>query len=97
MNITIKRHNADHPAPDIIEPLLTDIRPALERGRAELDKGEPLQTVRISALYVPGLATGDLVEIRDLYQGGPYRGKITSVEHTAAGGQLTTDMEIVRI
>ena len=97
MNITVKRHTADRPAPDIIEPLLTDIRPALERGRAELDKGEPLQTVRITALYVAGLAPGALVEVRDYFQGGPYRGKVASVEHSISGGQLTTSLELVRL
>ena len=97
MNITVKRHMADHPAPDIVEPLLTHILPALERGRAELDSGEPLQTVRISALYVAGLKPGALVAIMDYWQGGPYRGKVTRVEHVAADGRLTTELELVRI
>jgi len=96
MNITVKRHAADRPAPDIVEPLLTDIRAALERGRAELDSGEPLQVVRITSLYVAGLAPGDLVEVRDMYQGGPWRGKVTSVSHTAAEGTLLTELELVR-
>ena len=97
MEITVKRHTADRPAPDIVDPLLTDIRAALSRGRAELDSGEPLQTVRITSLYAAGLKPGGLLEIRDYFQGGPYRGKVTSVEHSSQGGQLTTSLELVRL
>ncbi|MDH5637434.1 MAG: hypothetical protein OEZ04_02975 [Nitrospinota bacterium] len=97
MIITVQRHSADRPAPDIVEPLLNDIRAAIERGRAELDSGEPLQVVRITALYVAGAQPGDLVEVADMYQGGPYRGKVTSVAHTAADGKLLTELELVRV
>ena len=96
MNITVKRYNADHPAPDIVEPILTDINAALERGRNELDKGEDFQTVRITALYVAGIAPGALVEVKDYFQGAPYRGKVTSVEHSISAGRLLTDIEMVR-
>jgi len=94
--ITVQRHSADRPAPDIVEPLLTDIRAAMERGRAEMDSGEPLQVIRIMALYVAGIKPGNLVEVRDMYQGGPWRGKVTSVAHSAADGKLLTDLELVR-
>ncbi|MDH5757698.1 MAG: hypothetical protein OEZ55_13655 [Nitrospinota bacterium] len=97
MNITVKRHRADRPAPDIVEPLLTDIRAAIERGRAELDSGEELQVVRITSLYVAGIKPGDLVEVADMYQGGPYRGKVTSVAHAAADGKLLTELELARL
>ena len=96
MIITVKRHTATHPAPDIVEPLLTDIRPALDRGRAELDSGEPLQVVRLTALYV-SLVPGDLVEISDAYQGEPYRGKVVNVEHVAGENSLLTNLELLRL
>lgn len=97
MIITVKRNTADRPGQDITEPLLTNIPAMIERGRNELDKGEPLQVVRLTCIYIAGISTGDLVEVQDYSQGQPYRGKITSVEHVAANGELTTNLELVRL
>jgi hypothetical protein len=94
--ITVQRYDAKYPAPDIVEPLLTDIQAAIARGRKELDGGEPLQVVRLTCLYSP-VVPGDLVEIQDTYQGGYYRGKVTSVEHSASENSLKTNLELVRI
>ena len=96
MEITVKRHPGGVPAPDIVEPLLASLPPALARGRKELDDGEGLQSVRLTLVYRPDLNLGDLVEVMDRYQGRSYRGKVTAVEHKFDGVAVTTDLEISR-
>lgn len=79
-----------------MDPLLTNLTPALSRGRKELDDGEGLQDVRLTCVYRPNLKLGDLVEVMDRYQGRAYRGKVTAVEHKFDGVAVTTDLELSR-
>ncbi|MBF0341538.1 MAG: hypothetical protein HQL95_11345, partial [Magnetococcales bacterium] len=39
---------------------------------------------------------GQLVEVHDALMGQSWRGKITSVSHSAQGNKLTTSLEILR-
>lgn len=96
MEITVKRTPADKPGPDITDPLLSDIRAALARGRAELDSGEGLQTVRLGAVFRSGVRAGQIIEVHDSAQGRSYRAVVTGVEHVAAGGRLVTSLELLR-
>ncbi|MBF0141485.1 MAG: hypothetical protein HQL74_14540, partial [Magnetococcales bacterium] len=82
--------------PDISEPLLTSDEAKRSRGRAEIDAGEPLQEVSLVCLHRPGLMPGQLVEVHDALMGQSWRGKITSVNHSAAGLKLVTLLEVVR-
>ncbi|MBF0182600.1 MAG: hypothetical protein HQM03_21505, partial [Magnetococcales bacterium] len=82
--------------PDISDPLLTSDEAKRARGRAEIDAGESLQEVFLTCLHRPGFMPGQLVEVHDSLMGQSWRGKITSVSHTAQGSKLTTSLELLR-
>ncbi|MBF0182527.1 MAG: hypothetical protein HQM03_21125 [Magnetococcales bacterium] len=81
---------------DISEPLLSSDEAKRSRGRAEIDDGEPLQEVLLSCLHRPGFMPGQLVEVHDALMGRSWRGKITSVSHSAQGNKLITSLELLR-
>ncbi|MBF0436310.1 MAG: hypothetical protein HQL77_13175 [Magnetococcales bacterium] len=81
---------------DISEPLLTSDEAKRSRGRAEIDAGEPLQEVSLTCLHRPGLMPGQLLEVHDALMGQSWRGKITSVNHSAAGPKLIMSLEVLR-
>ncbi|MBF0420863.1 MAG: hypothetical protein HQL78_11940 [Magnetococcales bacterium] len=66
------------------------------RGRAEVDAGEALQEISLVCLHRPELMPGQLLEVHDALMGQSWRGKITSVNHSADGPQLITFLEVVR-
>ncbi|MBF0420819.1 MAG: hypothetical protein HQL78_11720 [Magnetococcales bacterium] len=82
--------------PDISEPLLTSDEAKRSRGRAEVDSGEALQEVSLTCLHRPGLMPGQLLEVHDALMGQSWRGKITSVSHSADGPKLVTSLELLR-
>ena len=81
---------------DISDPLLSTDDAKRSRGRAEIDAGELLQEVSLTCLHRPGFMPGQLVEVHDALMGQSWRGKITSVSHSAQGNRLTTSLEILR-
>ena len=96
VNIVVQRGLGDAPGEAVTEPLLGDLPVALALGRALLDEGEDLQVVRQEAVFRTGLAPGQLAETFDARQGAAWRGVVSSVEHRAADGRLTTLMEVLR-
>ncbi|MBF0153993.1 MAG: hypothetical protein HQL64_09670, partial [Magnetococcales bacterium] len=81
---------------DISDPLLSTDEAKRSRGRAEIDAGEALQEVSLTCLHRPGLMPGQLVEVHDALMGRSWRGKITSVSHSAQGNKLITSLELLR-
>ncbi|MBF0155170.1 MAG: hypothetical protein HQL64_15635 [Magnetococcales bacterium] len=81
---------------DISEPLLTTDDAKRSRGRSEIDAGEAFQEVSLTCLHRPGFMPGQLVEVHDALMGRSWRGKITSVSHSAKGNKLTSSLELVR-
>lgn len=73
------RGEGDHPGQDLIEPLLSDISAALERGRVELDEGALADEISIET-PVLDRRLGEIVQVADSML-GTWRGKITSVKH----------------
>ncbi|MBF0340364.1 MAG: hypothetical protein HQL95_05300 [Magnetococcales bacterium] len=81
---------------DISDPLLTTDEAKRSRGRAEIDASESLKEVSLTCLHRPGFMPGQLVEVHDTLMGQSWRGKITSVSHSALGNKLTTSLELLR-
>lgn len=94
--IICQRGQGEFPGDDISDPLLTDTRAKLARGRAVIDAGEELQTVSLTCIHRTGLLPGQLVEVHDAMMGQTWRGKVTSVGHAAAGPKLVTSLELLR-
>lgn len=93
--VTAIRGDGIYPGDDILEPLASHVDARRERGRAVIDAGESLQDVSVSVLFNAALLPGQLVEVRDLTMGNPWRGKAKSVRHSA-GEIPTTTIDLVR-
>ena len=84
MIITAARGAADRPL-SIQEVLLSDEQAALARGFAELQKGEPTNTVTISCRYTSVFKPGDVVKFIDPIVGVDFYGRISSQKITING------------
>lgn len=94
MIVTVKRGAGDRPAADITEPLLAGSEAAARaRANAELDsRGSQRERVSVEIAPMPGLAPGQIVEVRE-FDREPWRGMITSIRMEIAaapsGGAMT--------
>jgi hypothetical protein len=96
INVTAQRGDGAYPAPDLVDPLITSLEAALSRGRAEMDRGEALQIVRLATVFRAGGSPGQLIEVHNNLQGQAWRGQITGVDHKVDLGRTWTELEVVR-
>lgn len=80
MDIVVIRGNGDHPAEDIVDPLMSEVGVGLSRGRAELDQGALADEQQLD-MKLMDIRIGELVEIDDSILGN-WRGKVTSTMHS---------------
>lgn len=96
-DILVQRGAGIRQGKDVIDPLLTTVGACLARGRMELDEHtEGLQPVTILVVYRTGLLLGQTVEVFDAYAGIVWYGKLTGIEHTCEGPEITTILRVVR-
>ena len=79
--VTLQKNNGSYPGGSVISELLTSDAALRERGEQELNRAALLGQVEIAALYRPGLAPGQLVEVHDAHFGQTFRGMLTAVIH----------------
>ena len=96
MKIIVERQPAQHPGPDIIEPLLSTPTGAIERGRAAIDQAAASQRTSQTVLYRDGQRCGNLIEVRDATQGKTWRGQVVAITINGSGAEATTTEEIRR-
>lgn len=96
IDIFVIRDPGDKRGPDVIDPLISTIAVALERGRIEIDKASDLQPMSVRALYISGIMLGDIVEIHDAYQGRSWKGKVTGIRHSLQGNVVFTELDVLR-
>lgn len=95
--IKVKRGAGDKQGQDIVDPLVTTVQVAIDRGRAELDSSaENLQTVQLTVKFRPGIRNGQLIEVHDELQGESWRGKIIGIQYANQGLKLTAQLTVVR-
>jgi hypothetical protein len=97
IDIFVSRFAGDRRGEDIIEPLLTDLAPALSRGQVEIDRSAYMRSVQMSANFRPGLKTGQTVEVIDSLQGEAWRGKIVAIDSAIEGAKMSTRLTIERM
>ncbi len=90
------RNNGSRPGRDIVVPLLNGKASLLARCRQELDRNEVSQEVEVTALYRPGVAPGQLVEIHDSNYGRTFRGQIKALTHEINQDTQTSRLTINR-
>lgn len=99
VNITCKRGTGQVPGEQVVNPLLTDIRAALSRGRKELTDGEGLTPVQMQIVHRPGLRPGLLARL--MQTDGQWVGLLSSVEIRFEVGDdraisATANLELLR-
>ncbi len=94
--IIVQRNEGLHQGDDIIEPLASTVNAKRERGRAEIDAGEPLRHVTVECIFDATIFPGQLVEVQDALMGKTWRGKVTGARHSFASNTAITTLEMVR-
>ncbi len=98
VDIIVQRSPADKCGDDIVDPLISTVSVALNRGRNELDaQAEPSRVIRYQIIYRPGLETGQIIEVFDGLRGVNFRGKLVGINHELSGGSAVTEAAIEKI
>lgn len=102
-DIFVQRGAGDRVGDEIVDPLLTDINVAIQRGRNEIDdQASGIIPVEVDAVHRTGVRAGQLAEFVDRPTGASWKGKITGVSHSVrkvkAEGpiEITTTLQIDR-
>lgn len=91
-SVTRQRNSGRYPAPDIVDPLLSDATALQARGEQVLHLGEAWQTVEVTVLFRASVLPGQRVEIHDAHYGRTFRAMITHLSH-----HITPDQAITRL
>jgi hypothetical protein len=95
IDIFVVRGLGDKRGEDIVDPLITTVAVALQRGRNELDRqGSGLQEVSVETVYRPGVRLGQLGYYVDVRSGLSWYGKVSGISHRIDGPALTTTLQI---
>lgn len=98
VDIVVRRGAGTVFGADVIDPLISTVSAALERGRIELDANatqgaqETLRTV-----HRAGISKGMVVEVQDGLQGVNWRGVIMAIRRTAMGAERVDILTLVRV
>jgi hypothetical protein len=97
IDIFVSRGGGNKRGPDVIEPMLCSMAPALSRGQVEIDRNAYMRSVQMSANFRPGLKTGQTIEVVDSLQGEAWRGKIVAIDNAIEGAKMTTRLTVERM
>lgn len=96
-DIFVQRGAGDLQGEDIVDPLITTIGVAIQRGRNELDeRASAMQEVEVETVFRAGVRAGQLARFFDIQRGETWFGKITGVTHRVGGGEVTTTLQVRR-
>lgn len=70
---------------EIFEPLLSEVAPALQRGKYEIDFNTPKVVHSLTVEYSPALAVGDEASIHDDRSGTTFFGIVREFSHVRDG------------
>ena len=95
IDIFVQRGAGDKRGEDIVDPLITAIPVAIQRGRNELDRqAHASRDVEVETIYRTGVRLGQLAKFQDAQTGLEWLGKIVGITHKFSGVQLTTKLQI---
>jgi hypothetical protein len=101
IDLFVQRGSGSRPGDNIVDPLVTSIPVALQRGRNELDKrAHAHQDGELETVYRSGVRAGVLARNNDMQSGEILTGKVTGIQHVIRkvneAVQLTTTLGIER-
>ncbi len=98
IDIIVQRSPADKCGDDIVDPLISTVSVALNRGRNELDaQAEPSRVIRYTIIYRSGLRAGQIIEVHDGLRGVSFRAKLVGINHALSGGSAITEASVEKI
>ena len=97
IKILVKRDTvgSTNPADPIVEPILTELEPALLRGRYEIDNSS-LYPVSMNSIMDTSLKPSDVIAITENLFGTTIFGILSSVEFRYSSGIPSMSLEILR-
>lgn len=96
IDIIVVRGAGDIDGGEVVDPLLTSLEPALDRGRQEIEKSASAVRVSLRSVFRQGVRKGQLVEVADSLQGSVWRGVIMGVSHAIEGAYVYSTLDIER-
>ena len=96
IDIIVIRCAGDQPGEDVVDPLITSVAVALDRGRYEINEHSGMRPTTLRTKYRNDVHLGEIAEVHDALQGKSWRGKISGIAHKAIGSSLYTDLNILR-
>ncbi|GMQ92473.1 MAG: hypothetical protein BMS9Abin11_1804 [Gammaproteobacteria bacterium] len=96
IDILVIRDAGNRQGDDVVDPMITSIPVALDRGRFEINEASGMRQTTLETVYRNDVEMGQIVEVHDSLQGKSWRGKISSITHTSSGAELITKLNIMR-
>jgi len=98
VDIIVQRGAGDRPGEDILDPLISTVSVALQRGRNELDRQATLKVpARYTTSFRGGRRLGDFIEVEDSLEGQFIRGKVIGVRTTITQTSAKTELTIEKV
>ena len=95
IDLFVQRGIGDKRGEDVVDPLITSIPVAIQRGRNELDaQSSGLQDVTVDTVYRDGVRLGQVAKFYDSQTGLEWVGKITGITHRKSGVELVTTLQV---
>jgi hypothetical protein len=96
IDIVVIRGEGNIDGGEVVSPLLSEIKAALDRGRQEIEKHTTVRKVSLKTVFRPGVMKGQIVEVADSLQGPIWRGVIMGLSHVAEEGTVFSVLSIER-
>jgi len=96
IDLIVIRDAGDHQGEDVVDPMITSVAVALDRGRFEINEASGMRPTTLETVYRNNVEMGQIVEVHDSLQGSVWRGKISSISHRSKGPELLTRLTIMR-
>lgn len=101
IDLFVQRGDGARPGDDIVDPLISAIPVAIQRGRNELDeRATAPQQVTAETVYRAGVRRGHLARFYDMQNGITFASKVTGITHQIGkvgnSVQLTTTLRVTR-
>ena len=95
IDIFVQRSSGDKRGEDVVDPLISSVPVAIQRGRNELDKrAHASRDVQVETVYRTGVRLGQVAKFYDSQTGLSWIGKIVGIQHKFSGVEITTTLQV---
>lgn len=94
IDLFVYRGMGERDGGEIFDPLLSDVAPALQRGKFEIDFNTPKVEHTLEVEYTPTLRPGDEVSVRDSRTNNVIFGVVKEFSHVRDGATVFTTLSI---